>query len=311
MRTTRWILAGAVTLAATVANAAEPPMFQPPPPVQPICVPRAQAHMYPGVPICAEEFSTWYLRGDIGITNQRVGKLENKLSARSTDHVNSEFGSAGLFGLGAGMHVNNWLRVDVTGEFRGNSDFTGLDIGHFGGGNTITDEFRAKKSEWLFLANAYLDLGTWWCVTPFVGAGIGFSRVTISGFTDICTTCKNDDSTAGPGVAFGDTASKWNLAWALHAGMAFQATNNLAIEFAYRYTHLGDGITGDTITFNGVNQFNNPSTFKDITSHDVKLGLRWTCCDEPAPPPPQPVMYQPPPPVYTPPPLYAPPVMRK
>ena len=27
----------------------------------------------------------------------------------------------------------------------------------------------------VFLANAYVDLGTWWCVTPFIGAGVGTS----------------------------------------------------------------------------------------------------------------------------------------
>ena len=40
------------------------------------------------------------------------------------------------------------------------------------------------KTEWLFLTNAYIDLGTWWCVTPFIGAGIGASRNTISNFMD-------------------------------------------------------------------------------------------------------------------------------
>jgi opacity protein-like surface antigen len=284
MRSAPWLIAGAVTLAATVANAAD---YQAPPPPQPICVPRAQANLWPGVPICVEEFSNWYLRGDIGITNQKVRRLENVLLPDKTHHVNAEFDSAGLFGLGAGYQFNNWLRFDVTGEFRGNSDFTGLDVVRIGG-SKFTDEYRAKKSEWLFLANAYLDLGTWWCVTPFVGAGIGFSRVNISSFTDV--------NTPNQGVAFAGAESKWNLAWALHAGLAFQASNNLAIELAYRYTSLGDGITGDTIDFRGNNNFNNPTTFKDITSHDVKLGLRWICCDtEPAPPPPQPVMYQPPP----------------
>jgi opacity protein-like surface antigen len=276
-----WAIAGAVTFAATVANAAD---YQPPPP-QPICVPRGQANLWPGVPICVEEFGGWYLRGDIGITNQKMKKLENALLPPSTQHVNAEFDSSTLFGLGVGYQFNNWLRFDATGEYRGNSDFTGLDVI---GGN-FTDEYRAKKSEWLFLANAYLDLGTWWCVTPFVGAGIGASRVTISSFTDV--------NTPNLGVAFGGTESKWNFAWALHAGLAVQATRNVAIEFAYRYTNLGDGITGDVTTYNGINDFNNPTTFKDITSHDFKLGLRWTCCDEPAPPQPQPVMYQPPPPV--------------
>jgi hypothetical protein len=30
-----------------------------------------------------------------------------------------------------------------------------------------------------------------------------------------------------------------------------------------------------------------PSTFqfRDITSQDVRLGVRWTCCDAPPPPP--------------------------
>jgi opacity protein-like surface antigen len=276
----------AVTLAATAANAADVP--QPPP--QPICVPRAQSHLWPGVPLCAEEFSSWYLRGDIGITNQKVKRLENALLPATATHVNSEFDSAMLFGLGVGYQFNNWLRFDATGEFRGNSDFTGLDV--INGAPPFTDEYRAKKSEWLFLLNAYVDLGTWWCLTPFVGAGIGASRVNISSFTDICTTCA-----PGPGVAFADSAAKWNLAWALHAGLAFQATNNMTIEFAYRYTHLGDGVTGDVVTFNGGNSFNNPTTFKDINSHDLKLGLRWTCCDsEPVPPPA---------------PMYAPPIMRK
>jgi opacity protein-like surface antigen len=273
MRIALWGIAGAVTLAATVANAAD---YQPPPP-PPICVTRAQAHLWPGVPLCAEEFGGWYLRGDIGITNQKLDKLENALLPAGTKHVNSDFDSAGLFGIGAGYQFNNWLRVDVTGEYRGNSDYHGLDIVPTGTGR-MTDEYTAKKSEWLVLANAYLDLGTWWCVTPFVGAGIGFARVTISDFVDV--------NTPRGGVAFAPDESKWNLAWALHAGLAFQATNNLAIELAYRYTHLGDGRVGDAIDFRGNNNFNNPTTFKDITSHDVKLGLRWTCCDTPPPPPP-------------------------
>jgi len=274
MRGALWAIAGAVTLAASVANAAD---YSPPPPPQPVCVPRSQANIWPGVPICVEEFGGWYLRGDIGITNQRVNKLENVLLPPSTNHVNAEFDSAGLFGVGVGYQFNNWLRFDATGEYRGNSDFTGLDIIHGGGAHPYTDEYRAKKSEWLFLANAYLDLGTWWCVTPFVGAGIGAARVSISGFTDI--------NTPTGGVAFAPGEAKWNFAWALHAGLAYQATNNLAIELAYRYTHLGDGHVGDAVTYNGINDFNNPTTFKDITSHDLKLGLRWTCCDTPPPPP--------------------------
>jgi opacity protein-like surface antigen len=247
-------IAAAVVLAASSVKAADLPLYPPPPPV--------------------EVFSNWYLRGDIGITNQQVKELKNDLLPASAKEVNLDFDSAGLFGVGVGYQFNNWLRFDITGEYRTASDFTGLHVIN----NSFTDEYRAKKTEWLFLANAYVDLGTWWCITPFVGAGIGASRVTISGFTDV--------NTPNNGVAFAGSDSKWNLAWALHAGLAYQATRNLTLEFAYRYTHLGDGITGDVVTFNGINAFNNPTTFKDITSHDLKLGLRWTCCDDVPPPPP-------------------------
>ena len=241
------VMAGTALLAATAANAADMPAPQ------------------PQLPIGA-----WYLRGDVGITNQQLGKIENKLLPPFAQIVNSEFDSSTLFGLGVGYQFNYWLRLDVTGEYRGKSGFSGRDIIDFGPGGIVRNEHRAEKSEWLFLANAYIDLGTWWCVTPFVGAGIGVSEVTISDFTDICTTC-------GAGsVAFGDTASQWNFAWALHAGLAYQASSNLAIELAYRYTHLGDGIAGDVITSTGVNNVFNPTTFRDITSHDIKLGLRWT-----------------------------------
>ena len=126
-----------------------------------------------------------------------------------------------------------------------------------------------------------------------------------------------------------------NFAWALHAGAAYNVNQNFAIELSYRYLNLGDGKTGDTINFDGTNIVNNPMTVKDITSHDVRLGVRFTCCDDgtstrrPAPyaaamptpvysqPLPQPQVlsvpqtYAPPPPVYSqpqyaPPPVYQP-----
>ena len=69
--------------------------------------------------------------------------------------------------------------------------------------------------------------------------------------------------------------SKWNFAWALHAGLAYKVTPNFTVELAYRYLDMGDGLTGDLRTFDGINNINNPMTFKNITSHDLKLGVRW------------------------------------
>ncbi|MGH6982579.1 MAG: outer membrane protein, partial [Stellaceae bacterium] len=240
-----------------------------PPPPPPTCVPRGSVPpgVAPNAPFCAEEFSGWYLRGDIGMTNQQVHKITNVLdgTATSVNTVQKGFDSSMLFGVGLGYQWNNWLRTDLTGEYRSNANFHGLQIVNSGG--LFTDEYRASKSEWLFLANAYVDLGTWWNITPFIGAGAGMSYNRISNFLDV--------NTPNAGVAFAPDTGKWSFAWALHAGLAYRITDSLTMELAYRYLDLGDAQSGDIATFTGVNNVVNPEKFHHITSNDVKLGLRW------------------------------------
>ena len=270
MRSVKYLVAaGAASLLSSTAFAADMPSIAAPP-------------MY-AAPII-EDFGGWYLRGDIGFSNQRVNRLNNALDANNTtsdQHLG--FNTAGIFGLGVGYKFNNWLRFDVTGEYRGNSQFFGTDSITYPGG-VGTDTYHATKSEWVALANAYVDLGTWWCMTPFIGAGVGAARVSIANFTD--QGIANNGGGALPGLALGDNVSKWNLAWALHAGVAYNVSPNLTVELAYRYLNMGDGLTGDLHTFDGTNNIVNPTTFKSISSHDLMLGVRWNF-DTPAmyPPP--------------------------
>jgi opacity protein-like surface antigen len=252
-----FIAAGAATLLSQAAFAADMAIAPPP---------------YAPAPV-VEDFGGWYLRGDIGFSNQRVDRLNNALDVTTTSSVQTNsFNTAGIFGLGVGYKVNNWFRADVTGEYRGNSQFFGKDVITFPGGFG-TDTYHASKSEWVVLGNAYVDLGTWWCVTPFIGAGVGGARVSIANFTDQGIT--NIGGVTSPSLAFGDNVAKWNFAWAAHAGLAYKVTPNFTVELAYRYLDMGDGLTGDLRTFDGTNNINNPTTFKNITSHDLKLGVRW------------------------------------
>lgn len=263
------IAAGAASLISTAALAADLPM---PPPY---------------IPPPVEDFGGWYLRGDIGFSNQQVKHLANALEAPLiTQSQHAEFNSAGIFGLGAGYRFNNWFRADVTGEYRASATLNGYEVNTFpAGGGAVGNGFNkytANKSEWLVMANAYADLGTWWCVTPFIGAGVGTARVTIANYTDVGQTG------AGPSSAFADSVSKWNFAWAVHAGLAYQINPSLTLELAYRYLDMGDGMTGDVIAYDGTNNIYNPTTFKHLTSHDLKLGIRWAIDPAPAyaPPPP-------------------------
>jgi opacity protein-like surface antigen len=264
-----FIAAGAATLLSQVAFAADMAIAPPP--------------AYAPAPV-VEDFGGWYLRGDIGFSNQRVDRLNNVLDRNNTSSVQTlNFNSAGIFGLGVGYKVNNWFRADVTGEYRGNSQFFGTDRITYAGG-IGTDTYHATKNEWVVLANAYVDLGTWWCVTPFIGAGVGGARVAINGFTD--QGIANNGGGALPGLAYGDSVAKWNFAWAAHAGLAYKVTPSFTVELAYRYLDMGDGLTGDLRRFDGVNAIVNPTTFKSITSHDLKIGVRWDLNNPP--------VYQPP-----------------
>ncbi len=284
-------LVAAALLSTSAARAADYPQPQP---------------VY--VPPVIEEFSGWYLRGDIGFSNQSVDKLFNQqdLAFLSVTNVDKGFDAAPLFGLGVGYYFNDWLRFDVTGEYRGKANFHGLDIGALPGGGFAVDRYTASKYEWTFLFNGYVDLGTWYNITPFVGGGIGFTRNTIANFGDF-STCINSLSCAGSGGsdAHADAASKWNFAWALHAGLAYKVSKNFTVELSYRYIDLGDAETANAVTFDGTvfPKFE----FQHLTSHDVRLGVRFNldglgeCCARPA-------QYYTPPQTYVPPPVYSPPV---
>jgi opacity protein-like surface antigen len=238
----------------------------------------------PGCAAPVAEYSGWYLRGDIGMSNQSVDSLNNVVSPGTTVSTPFlTFDSAPIFDLGVGYQLNNWLRFDVTGEYRANAHFHGQQIATFGA-IILPDDYNASKNEWLFLANAYVDLGTWWNVTPFVGVGIGGSYNTIKSFTDVGAT------QAGATIlstTYGADASQWNFAWAAYAGLSYQVTPAFAVEMSYRYLSLGNATTGPTNSFDGVTVVNGtPFQFKDLTSQDVRVGFRWMFSEPPPPPPP-------------------------
>lgn len=251
------VLAVAAAVPALGADLYEPPVIEyiPPEPVQ---------------------FGGWYLRGHIGMSNQKVGSLYNVLFDNMTPandfHVRDKNFEAGpTFGVGVGYAVNDFLRVDGIVEYRGEVGFHGLDTWH-DGVNARYNNYTAKKSEWLLMANAYADLGEFSGVVPYVGAGIGASRNTIHSFRDVGTT---GGAGGTPTLAYGDAASTWNFAWALHAGVGFKATDRMTIDLGYSYVDLGSARSGDLVTYDGVNNVDNPMNFRKITSHDIKLGVRY------------------------------------
>ena len=271
-------LAALASLGMTAAYAADYSQPLPPPPVY---------VQQPPPPQFAE---SWYLRGQVGI-GMTHADIEYEKNPANTNNFHFEHFSVAdqyFIGGGVGYEFNNWLRFDATAEYRAKSRVYAFGS-YTSGGGTFLDTYEGNLHSWVFLGNAYVDLGTWDCFTPFVGVGVGGAYNTLSDFTDV------NPSLAGRGI--GRDPSEWHFAWALHAGVAYNVSKNLKIELAYRYLNYGS-IT-DTIDCVGSCH---PDSYKidNLYSHDIMLGLRWTCCELPAPPPQY--VYTPPPPVYTPPP---------
>jgi len=256
-----WIssLAALWVMAAGAAQAADYSLPPPPPP-----------------PCC----DNWYLRGFVGVGlngDYTLDYLQNPANSSDFAFDHTSIADTPFIGFGVGYNWNNWLRFEGTAEYRSKTRVYAFGHYTFGGG-TFLDTYEGNLDSWVFLANAFVDLGTWNCFTPFIGAGIGGAYLTLSDFSDI------NPSNAGFGV--GRNPSDWNFAWALYAGVSYEVSKNFSIDLTYRYLNYGD-ITDTVDCFGGCNP--DSFKFKNLYSNDIMLGLRWTCCELPPPPPPPPL----------------------
>ncbi len=269
---------GAVALAAASfpAHAAdllyEPPVVVEQPPVE---VYQPEEVSYGG----------WYIRGDV---DYHLSKL------RGTEYITygpppgtSSFVTTSLRGTwsiggGIGYSITKHLRADLTADYWARSRFTGSTTGVCGGViGPCTSTDTSSYTALLLMANAYVDIGTWHGITPYVGAGIGGAYVQ---WADL-------NNTAG-GVTVVHAGSKnWRFAYALMAGASYCLTERLELDAGYRYTRLTGGRMFEYAS--GVA----PGFDKGFNVHEVRGGLRWNfgkgsrrCATPPPPPPP----YEPP-----------------
>lgn len=206
---------------ATVAYAADLGL-PPPPPPEP----------------CVGCVGPWYLKGFVGAANPDVGGLDYELFGPNFEFIHKDMKSTTLFGLGFGYDTGHYFRFDITGEYRGKGLFVAQD--RYGDGNSFsaTNDYTADIESWVGMFNTYIDIGTWHCVTPYVGAGVGFASISVLGYTDV--------NVPTGGVAYGKDHTETNFAWAVYGGLAYEVTPSLTIDLAYRYTDLGDAKTGKT-----------------------------------------------------------------
>lgn len=269
------IAAGATTAASAADLLPPPPMMEPPPPV---------------------DFGGWYLRGDVGVGINQLSSLRSTFDDPTVlvpfpAFDQQSIGDSTIIGGGVGYQFNHWLRFDLTGEYRTAANYRATQsytdiwsaqvpvFSRCGGGLGATprcfDLYQAQVRSAVFLANGYVDLGTWYGITPFVGAGVGLANHWFENFNDFAP------QTGGFGYAH-DT-SRTNFAWAVMTGLGYNVTPNLKLEMSYRYLDMGRITSGQIFCRTAACPRERQSF--DLASHDIRLGFRYMLGGAPAPMP--------------------------
>jgi opacity protein-like surface antigen len=231
----------------------------------------------------------WYLKGFIGAANPDVGDIwAEEYQFNDFQVFHKDIKSTPLYGIGFGYDTGHYFRFDITGEYRGKSLFIAqdrypgsdgfniVDLDVPGAFNPGTNEWTADIESWVGLFNTYIDLGTWHCVTPYIGGGVGFASISVLGLKDV--------NVPNNGVAFAKDNTETNFAWAVYGGLSYDVNPSVTIDLSYRYLDIGDASSGIRTNYLGTATASGLQ-IEDITSQDVMLGVRWKLGSQQAPMP--------------------------
>ena len=245
-----------------------------------------EAPVYHAPAVETSSASGWYLRGDLGYAMNRMSDVTYITQGAGVNGSSTLFGELSdsySVGVGVGAHITDYLRADVTLDYMTKADFEGFTNGTCTGNGAdglpgtaddVVDEYCRSSDTSSFkaltvMANAYVDLGTYGSITPYVGAGIGGAHVT---WGELANTIPAGFVQSGTTTHAG--GKDWRFAWALHAGASIDVTCNTAVDVGYSYQHITGGQMFDYAEAGGVGA-GGPGFDDGIKSHTVRAGLRY------------------------------------
>ncbi|KXF76221.1 porin [Paramesorhizobium deserti] len=217
----------------------------------------------------------WYLRGDVGYSWAKFRKAtyatfgcdECGAGSIGENELDGDLKGSFLIGGGIGYQVTDYFRTDLTVDYLTRSKFSGETVGTCTSGGAAfacTSTDSSKLSALSILANAYVDLGNFNGFTPYVGAGIGGTRVK---WGTLENTIGGDFDQSG--TEYHDGAASWRFTWALMAGVSVDIAQNLKLDAGYRYRRIegGNMFAGNDFVGKGYDD--------GLSLHDVRVGLRY------------------------------------
>lgn len=220
---------------------------------------------------------SFYLRLDGGIARHDKPVMVEDGVADLTD---TSMGRAWTLGGGIGYYFARNIRGDLTWDHRFKADVSGYryDVAQLTAADCHAGDPLALsqsscygtrqvglKSD-VFLANLYYDFDCRCHITPYIGAGLGFVRHSVSSGTVV-----NASGVAGDI----DGASSTHVAAALMGGFSVQLRERLALDAGYRFLYLGETATGPVRDRQGGVTIANDPTIENIHAHEFRVGLRY------------------------------------
>ena len=192
----------------------------------------------------------WYVKGFVGAANPDVGGIDYELI--TPDFVTLRQGHQEHAAIRRRLRLRHrplfplrpHRRISRRRAVRRST--TNIPAGRIlrlhGAGLIGTNEYTADIESWLGLVNAYIDLGTWWCITPYVGGGVGFASLSVIGL-------QGRQRAEWRRRLWPGQQPRRNFAWAVYAGLSYKVNPSLTLDLSYRYTDLGDIRTGNITTY--------------------------------------------------------------
>jgi opacity protein-like surface antigen len=217
-----------------------------------------------------------YIRIELGATNGSAGDASWLPPGYPSDpqvFFDLDLDAAAMGAVAVGRSYGNGWRAEAALNIFGTSDFSGpwsFTVPATPGPHA---DVEGSVRSVALLANGYYDFASVGRTTPFVTAGLGVARNTISDWTRI-----NPD--AGRTRRSFEGGSDTGLAWSIGAGIATDVGPVLGsapakLELAWRYFDLGS-VSGGTTPLPGSGAGGIPveGLNFDVTDHVISIGLR-------------------------------------
>jgi opacity protein-like surface antigen len=160
--------------------------------------------------------------------------------------------SVGLtFGAG---YKYQWFRADLTIDY---GPKVGTSATSTSGASQ--PQFTMKVATLTTLANLYMDLGTWWGFTPYIGGGAGVSYLQGRNYNDTSLVINQ-----------AVTSDRTTFSWAAMAGVSYRINTRFIVDLGYRHLNLGD-IPSST----GSNLASDRTRWQGLSTDEVRLGVRF------------------------------------